>query len=136
MDHTAMRRLTGPCEAADLPGGVLRLRADGPPRWTLYLRGLRAGTRAEGAPASLAAARLRSIEWSARGPAEIQVDLDGGPAAFRADLAILHEPLAELYAGLPLARYDEPARRFWTRVMRIARWPGGAWLLRRFARRR
>jgi len=49
--------------------------------------------------------------------------------------AIVHEPLARLYEGLPLAVLDAKARRFWRRVFRLVRIPGGRFLLGIVARR-
>jgi hypothetical protein len=42
----------------------------------------------------------------------------------------VHEPLQDLYEGLPLASIDADARRFWRRVFRLVRLPGGRYLLR------
>jgi hypothetical protein len=49
--------------------------------------------------------------------------------------AIVHEPLASLYATLPLAGLDARAHRFWRRVFCVVRIPGGRWLLAALARR-
>jgi hypothetical protein len=49
--------------------------------------------------------------------------------------AIVHEPLARLYEALPLAGLDAKARRFWRRVFRLVRIPGGRYLLGVLARR-
>ena len=49
--------------------------------------------------------------------------------------AIVHEPLAHLYEALPLASFDDSARRFWRRVFRLVRIPGGRHLLGVLARR-
>jgi hypothetical protein len=49
--------------------------------------------------------------------------------------AIVHEPLARLYEALPLASFDAQARRFWRRVFRLVRIPGGRHLLGVLARR-
>jgi hypothetical protein len=48
--------------------------------------------------------------------------------------AILHEPLAHLYEALPLVSFDDRARRFWRRVFRLVRIPGGRHLLGILAR--
>lgn len=60
---------------------------------------------------------------------------DGRPIAAPAQGAIVHEPLPRLYAALPLARLEEPGRRFWRRVFRLVRIPGGRYLLGFLARR-
>jgi hypothetical protein len=53
----------------------------------------------------------------------------------KAQCAIVHEPLARLYEALPLASLDAQARRFWRRVFRLVRIPGGRYLLGVLARR-
>jgi hypothetical protein len=53
----------------------------------------------------------------------------------KAQSAIVHEPLGHLYAALPLASFDDQARRFWRRVFRLVRIPGGRFLLGVLARR-
>ena len=60
---------------------------------------------------------------------------DGRSVAVQAQGAIVHEPLPRLYAVLPLARLEEPGRRFWRRVFRLVRIPGGRHLLGVLARR-
>jgi len=49
--------------------------------------------------------------------------------------AIVHEPLGRLYEVLPLVEFDAGARRFWRRVFRLVRIPGGRHLLGLLARR-
>jgi hypothetical protein len=50
-------------------------------------------------------------------------------ASVTAASAIVHEPLERLYESLPLASIDADARRFWRRVFRLVRIPGGRYLL-------
>jgi hypothetical protein len=57
------------------------------------------------------------------------------PRTVRAKSAIVHEPLARLYEALPLVTLDAKARRFWRRVFRLVRIPGGRYLLGVLARR-
>jgi hypothetical protein len=52
-----------------------------------------------------------------------------GRTAAEARSAIVHEPLPNLYAALPLAQFDGRARRFWRRVFLLVRIPGGRRLL-------
>ena len=52
-----------------------------------------------------------------------------------AQSAIVHEPLPHLYETLPLVRFDAKARRFWRRVFRLMRIPGGRHLIGALARR-
>ena len=51
-------------------------------------------------------------------------------ATVEAATAIVHEPLGHLYESLPLVSIDAAARRFWRRVFRLVRIPGGRFLLR------
>jgi hypothetical protein len=74
------------------------------------------------------------IEWRADS-VWLSFFSDGRPMAVQAQGAIVHEPLPRLYAALPLARLEEPGRRFWRRVFRLVRIPGGRYLLGILARR-
>jgi hypothetical protein len=74
------------------------------------------------------------IEWRADS-VWLSFFSDGRPMAVQARGAIVHEPLPRLYAALPLARLEEPGRRFWRRVFRLVRIPGGRYLLGVLARR-
>ena len=60
---------------------------------------------------------------------------NGRPTTVKTQSAIVHEPLPHLYTALPLAGLDEKARRFWRRVFRLVRIPGGRHLLGVLARR-
>ena len=51
-------------------------------------------------------------------------------ASVEAASAIVHEPLEHLYERLPLVSIDADARRFWRRVFRLVRIPGGRYLLK------
>jgi hypothetical protein len=51
-------------------------------------------------------------------------------ATVEATSAIVHEPLRHLYESLPLVSIDADARRFWRRVFRLVRLPGGRYLLK------
>jgi hypothetical protein len=68
------------------------------------------------------------IEWQA-GKALLTFMSGGRVASVAAASAIVHEPLGELYDGLPLASIDADARRFWRRVFALVRFPGGRYLL-------
>ncbi len=74
------------------------------------------------------------IEWRADS-VWLRFIADGRSMAVQAQGAIVHEPLPRLYAALPLARLEEPGRRFWRRVFRLVRIPGGRYLLGVLARR-
>jgi len=76
-----------------------------------------------------------SVEW--RG-ASVEITRRSRLRAeqFTARDIVVHEPLPELYAQLPLERLDRRARRFWSRVFCLVRLPGGRRLVRWLARRR
>jgi hypothetical protein len=57
-------------------------------------------------------------------------------ASVEAANAIVHEPLDQLYERLPLISIDANARRFWRRVFRLVRIPGGRYLLKLLGRSR
>jgi hypothetical protein len=69
------------------------------------------------------------IEWHAAG---VLLTFMSGDrvATVEAATAIVHEPLGRLYESLPLVSIDANARRFWRRVFRLVRIPGGRFLLR------
>ena len=124
----------------NLPGTFLT-RTLGQDRWRL-LRGepepvevLVLGAAAPAAESSQALeVRDVDIEWRADS-VWLRFISDGRPIAVQAQGAIVHEPLPRLYAALPLARLEEPGRRFWRRVFRLVRIPGGRYLLGFLARR-
>ena len=74
------------------------------------------------------------IEWRADSVG-LRFVSEARSIAVQAQGAIVHEPLPRLYAALPLARLEEPGRRFWRRVFRLVRIPGGRYLLGILARR-
>ncbi|HEX3398361.1 MAG TPA: hypothetical protein VHS76_16770 [Steroidobacteraceae bacterium] len=75
------------------------------------------------------------IEWRAE---DVLLTFMSGERALgvSAASAIVHEPLERLYESLPLVSIDADARRFWRRVFRLVRIPGGRWLLKVLTRRR
>jgi hypothetical protein len=106
-------------------------------------------TRGEDAPVDVflgdaefgAAEALRSpsvrdivIEWRAETVVLTMTSAEQ-PRIIKAQSAIVHEPLARLYEALPLVSFDANARRFWDRVFRLVRIPGGRYLLGALARR-
>jgi hypothetical protein len=74
------------------------------------------------------------IEWRADSVG-LRFVSDGRPVVIQVQGAIVHESLPRLYAALPLARIEEPGRRFWRRIFRLVRIPGGRYLLGFLARR-
>lgn len=132
------RTLREPDEGTELlPGGWLRLRGRGTTPWEAYLRDPRGtvdeATRAE-AWALPSSSEIR-IEWDGD-VVRWGIASDGSDTPRRATAGLVHEPCDDLYASLPLARYDRRARRFWNTVLWIARWPGGSGLIERLAGRR
>jgi hypothetical protein len=75
------------------------------------------------------------IEWHAE---KVLLTFMAGEkvASVEAANAIVHEPLEQLYERLPLISIDADARRFWRRVFRLVRIPGGRFLLKLLARSR
>jgi hypothetical protein len=75
------------------------------------------------------------VEWRVDG---VRLALSGanGVRYLTAGSAIIHEPRVHLYEALPLAAFDSDAKRFWKRVFRLMRIPGGRFLLRFLARGR
>lgn len=76
-----------------------------------------------------------SITWAPGGAVGIVLRRPGGSLELRAASAFLHEPRDGLYAGLQLPGFGAPARRFWSRIFRLVRLPGGRLLLGWIARR-
>ncbi|HLN48048.1 MAG TPA: hypothetical protein VK251_00945 [Steroidobacteraceae bacterium] len=75
------------------------------------------------------------LEWRDSRVLVTLTSIDGSKV-LQARAALVHEPFARLYQNLPLAQFDSAARRFWRRVFRLVRIPGGRHLLRFMARRR
>lgn len=123
--------LPGNFLAQDLGGGAWRLvRRDLLPA-EVWLRG--ADPRTAEVLSSREAGDI-DIEWQTA-KVELWATSSGRRTAIAAQSAIVHEPMAHLYEGLPLARTDPKSRRFWRRVFRLVRIPGGRLLLAAVARR-
>ncbi len=92
---------------------------------------------APAAAALLATGRCEelTLQWQENG-LRLYVSSVGVRRVFEARFAVVHEVPAALYGTLPLGRFDDAAARFWRRVFRLARFPGGFLLLRFIARRR
>jgi hypothetical protein len=123
--------LPGTFLTRDLSGGAWRLSRSAPRPVDVILRGAESG----------AAEVFRTLKVS-------DIDIDWGAEAavltltaaerrrsIRTQSAIVHEPLPRLYEALPLVSFDDAARRFWRRVFRLVRIPGGRHLLGVLARR-
>ena len=124
-----MRTVTGPFQSSRFDRGVWELRT---PATQLFLRGVDASSGSD-----LSAVGLHQLElaWVADG-VRVTATRASGRRSFPARTAILHEPDRRLYDPLPLAAFDADAQRFWHRVFRLIRIPGGRFLLKLVARRR
>jgi hypothetical protein len=123
--------LPGTFLTRDLGKGAWRLSRGEAAPVDVFLRGAEPG----------AADALRSphvhdigIEWRAEAVV-LTLTSAGQRRTVNARSAIVHEPLARLYETLPLVHLDAKARRFWRRVFRLVRIPGGRYLLGALARR-
>jgi hypothetical protein len=119
------RNLPGTFIARDLGEGAWRLSRGEAAPIEVFLRGTESG----------GAEVLRSpcvrdidIEWRAETVVLTMTSAEQ-LRTVKAQSAIVHEPLARLYDALPLASLDAKARRFWRRVFRLVRIPGGRFLL-------
>ena len=119
------RNLPGTFITRDLGEGAWRLSRGEAAPIDVFLRGTE----------SSAAEVLRSpfvrdidIEWCAETVVLTMTSAEQ-LRTVEAQSAIVHEPLARLYAALPLVSLDAKARRFWRRVFRLVRIPGGRYLL-------
>jgi hypothetical protein len=125
------RSLNGRFTGRDLGSGVWRLSTDTPGGPEIYLTGVEAGGAEKLSRAGLG---IVGIDWRRDGVL-LTLTSAGTDRLVMARHAVIHEPLARLYENLPLERFDEAARRFWTRIFRLVRIPGGGPLLRLIARR-
>jgi hypothetical protein len=125
------RNLPGTFRAGTIGEGAWRLSRSEPDPIDVFVRGAAAH-----ASESFRTGKVRDlgIEWRADA-LRLRWILDGRHDSVEAQSAIVHEPLPHLYAALPLATLDERARRFWRRVFRLLRIPGGRHLLGVLARR-
>ena len=125
------RKLPGTFLTRDLGEGAWRLSRGEAAPIDVFLRGTESG----------AAEALRStfvrdidIEWRTETVVLTMTSAEQRRSV-EAQSAIVHEPLARLYEALPLVSLDAKARRFWRRVFRLVRIPGGRYLLGALARR-
>jgi len=131
MNTRIERTLTGAFRAAHLGADSWRLATGAAGSAEIYLSGVDSGAFAalEGAAPSAVC-----VAWTAGG-AIVTLIAPGASTQIRSRTATIHEPRPQLYQGLPLVVLDDKARRFWRRVFRIARIPGGRRLLRWIAQR-
>lgn len=121
------RSFSGQFSCKDLGGGHWRLRRAGGCGVEIHL--LADGS----APADFDDCTGVAVDW--RGAAAmLSIESPRGARALAVRSALVHEPRPELYDCLPLARFDAKAKRFWRRVFRLVRLPGGRYLLGILAR--
>lgn len=123
MNPNMRRQLTGTFETQNLGAGVWRLTRSEPVLIEVFVLG---ATPEAAHYLREPPVRDLDIEWRADCALLGTVAMQG---------VIVHEPLPQLYAALPLAGLDERARRFWHWVFRLVRIPGGRYLLGVLARR-
>jgi hypothetical protein len=124
--------LPGPFTATKLNSGLWQLTAEVADGARVYLRGA-----APEASKLLEGKRLTALEfeWRTEG---VMVRVTGaeGVRHFKSESVFIHTPATRLYDSLPLASFDTDARRFWKRVFRLMRIPGGRLILGAIAGRR
>ncbi|HEX3603295.1 MAG TPA: hypothetical protein VHU43_04335 [Steroidobacteraceae bacterium] len=129
--HAKMRsNYSGSFLAQSRGNGAWHLSRPAPHEMTVILRNAEPGAAQAFAVEPIAEL---GIEWHAD---EVLLTFLAGDkvASVEAMSAIVHEPLPHLYESLPLASIDADARRFWHRVFRLVRIPGGRYLLKLLTR--
>lgn len=121
--------VTGPFSVQDLGNGAWQLATGVPIAAEIYLQAARSDAIDI---LKHACSATLDLEWHDDG-----VTVAGAKDAGRVEVttAIIHEPKTSLYECLPLASFDSDAARFWNRVFRLMRLPGGRLLLNLIARR-
>jgi hypothetical protein len=120
------RNFSGAFLAQDRGNGAWRLTRAAPHELDVFLREAERGAaRAFG----MAPIAELGIEWRER-TALLTFMAGDRVGNVEAATAIVHEPLGRLYESLPLVSIDADARRFWRRVFRLVRLPGGRHLLK------
>ena len=120
------RNFSGAFLAQDRGNGAWQLTRAAPHEMDVFLRDAERGAARAFGTAPLVDL---GIEWHAK-TALLTFMSSDRVATVEAATAIVHEPLRHLYDGLPLASIDADARRFWRRVFRLVRIPGGRYLLK------
>jgi hypothetical protein len=131
MNPKLRRNLPGTFQVRNLGLGAWRLSRSEPLPIDVFLRG--AESEAAEAFAALNVSDIH-IEWQTDA-AVLTMTSAEHRRSIKAHSALVHEPLPALYDALPLATLDDKARRFWRRVFRLIRIPGGRYLLGILARR-
>jgi hypothetical protein len=130
MNPRKRRNFSGSFQAQDRGNGAWHLSRGAPHEIDVFLRGAQ-----RGAAQAFGSGQLEGlcIEWQDK-TALLSFVVGGGAGTVEAASAVVHEPLQDLYESLPLASIDADARRFWRRVFRVVRFPGGRYLLRLLTR--
>jgi hypothetical protein len=124
------RNLPGTFLTRRLGDGAWRLSRSQPDPIDVFLRGAESGA-AEAFRTSVVGDI--DIEWRTEAVLMTMTSAEQFRTV-KAQSVIVHEPLARLYDSLPLVVLDAKARRFWRRVFRLVRIPGGRHLLGALAR--
>ncbi len=122
------RHFAGSFRCTEIGSGTWMLVQGNPQELQIIVRGAQS---ADMSPLGSEVSGL-SVEWLADAVC-LSMSAHGRPASLQTDSAIVHEPLRGLYEQLPLAEFDDKARRFWRRVFALVRMPGGRFLLKYLA---
>jgi hypothetical protein len=130
MSPKMRRNFSGAFLAHDRGNGTWQLTRAAPHEMDVFLR-----EAEHGAARAFGAAPIADlgIEWH-RERVLLTFMSGNRVATVEATSAIVHEPLGRLYESLPLVSIDADARRFWRRVFRLVRIPGGRYLLKLLTR--
>ena len=132
MPQKMRRNFSGAFISQDRGRGAWQLVRSAPHEATVYVRDAQ---RDAASIFGRAPINDLGIEWHDEA-ALLTFVSEGKATSVAAGSAIVHEPLSELYASLPLAGIDARARRFWRRVFALVRLPGGRFLLKLLTRSR
>jgi hypothetical protein len=132
MSPRLRRNYSGAFLPHDLGQGTWQLSRAAPHEINVFLRDTERGAQR---PFGTGPLIDLGIEWHAE---KVLVTFMSGErvSSVEAASAIVHEPLEHLYERLPLVSIDADARRFWRRVFRLVRIPGGRYLLKLLVRSR
>jgi hypothetical protein len=135
MNPKMRRNFSGEFAAQDLGKNVWRLARAAPHRVDVIVPGARQGSAASSVARAFGTEAVTNlgIEWHSD-MALLSFMSGDRVETVEGATVIVHEPLRHLYAGLPLAEFDQKAKTFWSRVFRLVRIPGGRFLLRFLAR--
>jgi hypothetical protein len=132
MSSKKRRNFSGAFLSQEHGDGAWHLIRSAPHEATVYVRDAQ---RDAGNAFGLGRISDLGIEWKDE-KALLTFTSGGRVSSVAAGSAIVHEPLGDLYASLPLAGIDADARRFWRRVFTLVRLPGGRFVLKLLTRSR